>query len=582
MIKNLKYAFSGRVFPTIALFCLLVAGIFGQGDAVNPCEVTGETTSCTGTGLHEAEIELKTIKLNNKKNSSPTVNIDQILKITSAVRYTKRAKGTITTTFDACDPRVKTKRFKPEATVTWSYNINGGTPVTGSGEEFEVTAPNAIGSYILEVTFNASGDCIQGTATKNKIFALNVVDGPWFDIAAVKAGTTNTIDNGDYLCKNQGQDIEFNAVLSEPIENLYFDADDIVWSATPAGAGSFVNGATGEEVTWRQMTGFVSSTPDDVVITCTIPDISPREFKMTVVTIASASGTVETSTSDTFTSQYHPDGLNKTNLADMLTDLNMLTFTLRDYVQVDVNSATGDQQVLNQNLITDNVVNTFSFWADGTIEDPVLKVDVAAGTAAGDVWLTLERDDNGTPVLLHKEHVTVTEPIVPPVGQIVNMATSLPDPVTVNASPTTTVNVELIPDPGTTWDTGEPVWEVTSTSGAASGPDAGDLSGPVGPLNDPGQYTVKVKDKDGALIDDFIINVSKIELIGTDIAGTDKTIQLLNSTPVVTLDYINSPGNAETPVLTVDGTVKDYLAPITEVMVNGSVVAVTQTDSGPD
>ena len=67
--------------------------------------------------------------------------------------------------------------------------------------------------------------------------------------------------------------------------------------------------------------------------------------------------------------------------------------------------------------------------------------------------------------------------------------------------------------------------------------------------------------------------------------GGDEQVDVLplfNPNPIVTLNTLPNPGTAESVTITVGGTVKDYVAPIEAVRLNGVLAAVTQTGSGTD
>ncbi|HEY3244119.1 MAG TPA: PEP-CTERM sorting domain-containing protein, partial [Phycisphaerae bacterium] len=76
-----------------------------------------------------------------------------------------------------------------------------------------------------------------------------------------------------------------------------------------------------------------------------------------------------------------------------------------------------------------------------------------------------------------------------------------------------------------------------------------------------------------------VVSIKFIE--AEEVAGTS-ILPLFNPNPIVTLDAIANPGNAEMVNINVTGTVKDYVAPVEKVRVNGAEVNVTQTSSGPD
>jgi hypothetical protein len=75
------------------------------------------------------------------------------------------------------------------------------------------------------------------------------------------------------------------------------------------------------------------------------------------------------------------------------------------------------------------------------------------------------------------------------------------------------------------------------------------------------------------------VTVSGLEFIETDEKPED-LLPLFNPNPIVTLNATPNPGNAERVRINVSGTVKDYLAPIEQVRINGTAVRVTQTNSG--
>ena len=101
------------------------------------------------------------------------------------------------------------------------------------------------------------------------------------------------------------------------------------------------------------------------------------------------------------------------------------------------------------------------------------------------------------------------------------------------------------------------------------------------------ELELRVTRADGTpLRDDGTLQIVDIEFVETreqTVAGLEADlIPLFNPNPVVVMDEVNISGSGDGTATRVTGTVKDYIAPIDVVQVNGVNIAVTQTSAGID
>lgn len=491
--------------PSIFPLFLMIGFSFAQ-DAVNPCEILSESLQCTGPGLHGAEIDFKTIKLNGKRKNDPMVSVGEAMVLSTKIKYTKRAKAEITTTFNGgCPDRTETKRLKPDVAVTYAATLDGNS-YSGTGDEFTLNAPLAIGSYPLSVTFTATAvnGCIDNAPlSETKVFVLEVIDGAYIlDVAAVKTGTATTVDSGAYLCKGQGQQLDLTVTFSDPLNTLPFTGNDIVWTVSPPSAGLFSGptGANGQTVTWTQADDFVSATEDDLVITVNAPDMQPQSYYLTVFGINSTSGILTVNSTQTFpieASDIAPLDANITTIVSALggntdvgfgtaTKLRTRTFTGSSPFNQLENEAflPSEADQTNPSL---QIIKKATFMQVGSD----LVVEIEAGPVVGDVNITWEQDrPGGTRQILHREHMTVTSGTP---GQTV----TLQEKVTTDAGPLfkqqgATIEIEAIVAPGTP-PSGFPIWSVTPNfSGTVTKPADGDMDYDMSALP-VGHYIIEAK-----------------------------------------------------------------------------------------
>jgi hypothetical protein len=82
-------------------------------------------------------------------------------------------------------------------------------------------------------------------------------------------------------------------------------------------------------------------------------------------------------------------------------------------------------------------------------------------------------------------------------------------------------------------------------------------------------------------IDAVRCTAKQLEFVESEEVKFTDVLPLFNSNPIVTLDEVANPGANESVALNVTGTVKDYIAPVAQVMVDGAMVNVVQTGAGP-
>lgn len=489
------------------VLCMLVLEPFAAAqDAVNPCEILTETLDCTAPGLHGAEIDFKTIKLNGKRKNNPKASVGEALIIKTGIKYTKRAKAEITTTFNGgCPPRIETKRTKPEVNVTYSATLDGSS-YSGNGTEFSLTAPLAIGSYPLVVTYTATavGGCIDNAPlSETKTFVLEVIDGAYIlNLTAVKSGTAITVPEGTYLCKDQGQELDLTVAFSEPLSSLPFNSNQITWTVTPTQAGTFSgpNGATGDSVTWKQADDFVSTTVDDLEITVNAPDMQPRSFYLTVFGVNSTSGILAVNTTQTF-------AIENTDISPMDADKSIIVAALGGITDVGTGTATKLRTRTFSGTSPFNLLESEAFLpAEADQTNPALQivkkatffqsgdtlmVEIEAGPVAGDVNITWEQDrPGGTRQILHREHMEVTESPGPQTVKIVVDGTTNEGPHYLLKG--SDIDLRAIPTP-LGFAAGYPKWSIShNLPGTISPPDDGIDLFEFDNL-EPGEYKITAK-----------------------------------------------------------------------------------------
>ena len=496
-------------------------------DAVNPCEILNETIDCSGAGFHGAEIDFKTIKLNGKRKNDPMVNVDEALTISTGIRYKKRAKVERTTNFNGgCPPRVETKRIKPEAAITYSATLNGNT-YTGNGGSFTVSAPPAIGSYPLVVTFSATAPngCIDNAPLSEvKTFILDVIDGAYIlSVNALTASKRATVLNGDYFLKGQGEEIDLSVTFSSPLSGLPFNANDIVWTVTPTSAGDFTgpNGANGDSVTWTQADDFVSSAEDDLILTVTAPNMQPKTMNLTVYSIESVNARVmlpnATQTFPISAGNIQPGGLKLTKVASRMnkaTDVgNTDRIKLRTRTFTAPSLFTELETEMFLPLEPDQANPSLQIIKKATYSESsgTLLVEIQSGPVLGDVNLTWERNRIfGGRKILHREHVQVTSGIPGDTVTLVLDGTNDEGPLTRFKGDS--VTVRAIPSAGS-FSPGYPKWTISNTGTATINPPGdGDVTFPLAMLP-PGEFTLAAKiGDDPSQKDTFEVYVYQVDL----------------------------------------------------------------------
>lgn len=279
-------------------------------DAVNPCAVDTQTLDCSAPD-GPAEAEFRQIKLNGRRKDSPTIAAGEDLVLTATLKFTKRARAVVTTTFtgsggSTCPDRVEEQRLKPELDVAYSADLTvlgSTTTYSGSGLEFTVPGSALVGasSALLNVTFTVTGSSSPGCLatpypTMNKVFTLLVDDGSFYGTIAAEnddeADDTDysdakrlppTVPEHSYFLVNQDRKLKFTATFAT-LGGAAADDDEIHWSVTPVSAGTFTHGATGKTVKFRQGT-YQSLALDDVVVRAEGPAGAAVEFKLSYISV---------------------------------------------------------------------------------------------------------------------------------------------------------------------------------------------------------------------------------------------------------------------------------------------------------
>jgi len=499
-------------------------------DAVNPCEILNESIDCSGTGLHGAEIDFKTIKLNGKRKNDPMVNVDEALTISTGIRFKKRAKVELTTNFNGgCPPRVETKRLKPEVTVTYSATLNGNT-YTGTGESFTISAPPTIGSYPLTVTFTAAATngCIDNAPlVEPKVFVLDVIDGAYIlSLSALTPNKRATVPNGAYFLKGQGEEIDLSVTFSSPLSSLPFNTNDIVWTVTPSSAGDFTgpNGANGQSVTWTQADDFVSNAEDDLILTVTAPNMRPKSMNLTVYSIENVNTRVmlpsDTQTFPISAANVRPRDVKLTKVANRMNNATDVGNTSRIKLRTRTFTAPSHFTDLENEMFIppepDQATSSLQIIKKATYSESngTLLVEIQSGPVLGDVNLTWERNRNfglfGGRKILHREHVQVTSGIPGDTVTLVLDGTNDEGPLI--RLKDDSVTVRAIPSAGS-FNAGYPIWAISNSGTTTINPPSdGDVTFPLSMLP-PGDFTITAKiGDDPSQKDTFTINVCQVDL----------------------------------------------------------------------
>ncbi len=290
----------------ILLFCL---PLMAQ-DAVNPCAVDTQTLDCSAPD-GPAEAEFRQIKLNGGRNDSPTIAAGEDLVLSATLKFTKRARAVVTTTFtgsgsSTCPDRVEEQRLKPELDIAYSADLTvTGTTTHYSGTGLEFTVPGSAlagaSSALLTVTFTVTGSSAPGCLATpypnmTKVFTLLVDDGSFYgEITAENDDEADDTDYSDakrmpvvvaehsYFLVNQDRKLKFTASFAT-LGGAAAADDEIHWSITPASAGTFTHGATGKTVKFRQGT-YQSLALDDVVVRAEGPSGANVEFKLSYISV---------------------------------------------------------------------------------------------------------------------------------------------------------------------------------------------------------------------------------------------------------------------------------------------------------
>ncbi len=509
-----------------ASFLILITPLLFAQDAVNPCTIAAQTIDCSGPGDHPAEAEIGSIKLDGKRRSERVVRTDAPLLLEAQLKYTQRAKVTVTTSFTgsggaSCPDRVEQRRVKPEVLVSWSATLVGTSSGTqtfnGSGTTAQINAPPVPESAVLTISYSlapgAQGCVLVPGLPEVRSFELTVVDGPYLTgISASEAAGYNKltpVPSGTYLPKNSGEALLLQADLAgiEP----GFDPNLIQWNTIPAAAGSFIDGNNlGAQVTWRQNNGYVSSAVDEIVITATLPGATPTKYFLTVVAVGGEPITLATGATLTRPCQLTPaSGLDATALAGLATRLNGLTTVTR------VHTASANDAAILAAAPAAGALTSAHFATDLTGPEPSLALELSAGTTVGQFWLCTERDWEGTPVLLAARAVAVGLEGVSLSGAILDSLGSA-GPATLVGGGQLDLHLQL--DAGQSLPAGQVVaWTVaTAVPGAALIPDvptgSNSLKAQVALIGQPpGSYEVQVA-YNGSAIDSFTILLEGVDL----------------------------------------------------------------------
>ena len=519
----------------IAVFCWLFTPLLLAQDAINPCIVSGETYDCSVSGTHPAQVEVRRIKLNNKRKSSHVVPTDAALQISARLKYIQRAKAELTTTFtnsqgvadpSTCPDRVVTRRLKPPVDVSWSATMIGTTSGTqtfsGTGLEATIPAPPVTEVAVLTVSYSlspGSAGCVTVVGSPTvAIFDLTVTDGPYLtgitatDVAGYHKRLT-TVPSGTYLVRNSGEVLDFTANMAGAPPG--YDEETITWSSVPTGAGSFIDGNnTGLTVRWRQQNGFVSSAADDVVLTATLPGGTPTKFFLTVVEVGGDPITLETGATETVPCLLTPAaGLSLSALTDFAGSLNSIGLTTA------VRGGATDEAAILAAAAAPSVLNQYSFAATTASGTPSLEVTVEAGSSAGDYWATHQRSWEGTDVLLAARAITV-EPPPPALAGEIQDGGGGSGPGTILGSGTLSLQLNLtagsLPSGSAIdWTLSSAVPGTTFVPSVPTG--ANSLTADINLTGQPvGEYVVTAA-FEGTDLDTFTINLEGVELgINTD------------------------------------------------------------------
>lgn len=521
---------SGRGFALLSPLWLVIwlgawPALWAQ-DAVNPCTIATQVIDCTGADDHPAEAEIGTIKLDGKRRIERVVRTDAPLLLEAQLKYSQRAKVTITTSFTgsggaSCPDRVEQRRLKPEVLVSWSATLVGSSSGTqtfsGSGLTAQINAPPVPESAVLTISYSlapgAQGCVLVPGVPASRSFELTVVDGPYLTgISATEAAGYNKlapVPSGTYLPKNSGEALQLQANLAglEP----GFDPNQIQWQAIPAAAGNFIDGNNlGEQVTWRQNNSYVSNVVDEVVITASLPGAVPTKYFLTVVEIGGAPMALATGATVTQACQLTPStGLDPTALAALAARLNALATETRAH------SASDNDAAILASAPVVGAITAAQFEADLSGPEPTLALELSAGTTVGQVWLCKERNWEGTQVLMAAQAVAVGLEGVTLSGTIVDGLGGA-GPATIVGGGQLDLQLQL--DPGQSLPAGQVVdWTISAAvPGAALIPTiptgANSLLAQVALIGQPaGTYEVQAA-YNGSPIDSFTILLEGVDM----------------------------------------------------------------------
>lgn len=550
------------------LFCLILP-VFAQ-DAVNPCTVDTEDMDCTVTDAYPAEVDLRAIKLNGKRKDDPVVADGEDLVVTAKIKYTKRAKAQITTTFTStsgatCPDRVEFKRVKPEAIITYnaSLAITGGSTLNYSGNGLEFTIPGGdltgASSAVLNVIFTVTGsldpDCIAlPYPTESKTFTLIVDDGSWTGVITAEVdddeddtdytGTkrkmpATVVDDHSYFLVDQDRKLKFTANFTTA-GGATASGSDISWAVTPAGAGTF-NSHSGKTVKWRQG-NYQSLSIDDVVITATGPDNTTKDFFLTFFTVEPMEVTMNPNETRQFVvpeSSIHPPSADKSIIEQILGPPNDVGTTSANGVRLRTREIDGtvensgfEPSELSQTLFNSLVINRATYKHLGN----TLVLEVESDDEEGDYYASWEvKRLLGSRRFLHHDKIhVVADPVVNTLT-LVKDGTNDPGPFNLPLSDTLSIKAltSAVNFPPTS-----PVWTIDGPPGnALVVPDVHDDLATF-QFNVAGVYTFKIVD--GADTDEMVVNVYGIDIdIDSD---NDNNLAPTANSPAEDLIEENSPG----------------------------------------
>ncbi len=495
-------------------------------DAVNPCTIAAQTIDCSGADDHPAEAEIAAIKLDGKRRIERVVRTDAPLLLEAQLKYSQRAKVTVTTSFTgsggaSCPDRVEQRRLKPEVLVSWSATLVGTSSGTqsfsGSGLTAQINAPPVPESAVLTISYSlapgAQGCVLVPGVPASRSFELTVVDGPYLTgISATQAAGYNKlapVPSGTYLPKNSGEALQLQANLAglEP----GFDPNQIQWQAIPAAAGNFIDGNNlGEQVTWRQNNSYVSSVVDEVVITASLPGAVPTKYFLTVVEIGGPTIALATGATVTHPCQLTPSTeLDPTALAALVVRLNALTTETR------IHSASDNDAAILASASAAGVITAAQFETDLSGPEPTLALELITGSTVGQFWLCKERHWEGTQVLMAARAVAIGLEGVILSGTIVdNLGGHGPETLVGGGQ----LDLQLQLDPGQSLPAGQAVdWTIsTAVPGATLIPNvptgANSLLAQVALIGQPaGSYEVQAA-FNSSVIDSFTIQLEGVDL----------------------------------------------------------------------